>query len=93
MEIQYDLYFAVYLTELKKNVLVPDYWVDTLNLAESINEGLNKNKNHLIFVSPDLNKEPDFSTSVRHTLDLDTDGCYIGKVVRAFSEYCITFFF
>lgn len=91
-EIQYDLYFAAYLTEFKKNVLIPDYWVETLNLADSINEGLNKNKNHLVFVSPDLNKEPDFSLPVRHTLDLNTDGCYLGKVIRAFSEFDVYYF-
>lgn len=34
-EIQYDLYFAAYLTEFQKNVLIPDYWVETLNLADN----------------------------------------------------------
>lgn len=50
-ETQYDLYFAAYLTALKKNVLIPDHWCDTFNLAETINGGSSQNKNHLIFVS------------------------------------------
>lgn len=85
-EIQYDLYFAAHLTAFKKNVLIPDYWCDTFSLAASINVGLNKNKNHLIFVSPDLNTVPDFSLPVREHLDLSTNGCYFGKIVRAFSK-------
>lgn len=81
VKIQYDLYLAVYLKDFNKNVLIPDFWCDTFNLAQSINEGLNCNKNHLIFVSPDLNKVPDFSLPVRDTLDLDADGCYFGKIL------------
>lgn len=86
VEIQYDLYFAAYLVDFKKNVLVPDYWVDTFDLAQSINDGLKRSANHLIFISPDLNKVPDFSIPVRRTLDLKSDGCYFGKVTRAFSK-------
>lgn len=84
-----ELYFAAYLTDFKKNVLIPDHWCDTFDLAVSINDGLNKNQNHLIFVSPDLNKVPDFSLPVRKALDLTTDGCYFGKLLRAFSKYAL----
>lgn len=86
VEIQYDLYFAAYLQDFNKNVLIPDFWCNTFDLAGSINGGLNRNKNHLIFVSPDLNKIPDFSLPVRRTLDLQTDGCYFGKILCAFSK-------
>lgn len=86
VEIQYDLYLAAYLVDFKKNVLIPDYWSDTFDLAKAINYGLNSNENHLIFVSPDLNKVPDFSLPVRNFLDLKTDGCYFGKVIRSFSK-------
>lgn len=86
VEIQYDLYLAAYLVDFKKNVLIPDYWSDTFDLAKAINYGLNSNENHLIFVSPDLNKVPDFSLPVRKSLDLKTDGCYFGKVLRSFSK-------
>lgn len=85
VEIQYDLYLAAHLDKPKKNVLIPDYWCDTFNLAESINEGLNKHKNHLIFCSPDLNKIPDFSLIPRETFDSNGDGCYFGKILRAFN--------
>lgn len=86
VEIQYDLYLAAYLKDFNRNVLIPDFWCDTFDLAESINEGLNRNKNHLIFLSPDLSKVPDFSLPVRKTLDLNTDGCYFGKIVFSFSK-------
>lgn len=95
IEIQYDLYLAAYLTAHKKNFLIPDYWCDSFDLAKSINSGLNSNENHLIFVSPDLKKVPDFSLPVRATLDLNEDGCYFGKILRAFSKkigiiiYCL----
>lgn len=86
-EIKYDLYFAVFLTNHDKNVLIPDFWCNDFDLAGAINGILNKNKNHLIFFSPDINKYPDFTLPVRETLDLETDGCYFGKILRAFSEY------
>lgn len=86
VEIQYDLYFAAFLNEPKKNVLIPDYWCDTFDLAKSINSGLNKNENQLIFFSVDLNKIPDFTLPVRRTFDPESDGCYFGKIVRAFSK-------
>lgn len=86
-ELQYDLYLAIYLTDCKKNILIPDYWCDTFDLARAINGGLNTNENHLIFVSSDLSKIPDFSLPVRQTLlDLNVDACYIGKIIRAFSK-------
>lgn len=80
------LYFCVYLNDYKKNVLIPDYWCQTLDLAKSINKGLNSNENHLIFLSPDMNKDPDFSIPLRETYDANVDGCYFGKLRRAFSE-------
>lgn len=87
LDLQYDLYLAVYLNEPRKNVLIPDYWCDTFNLAKSINCGLNKNENHLIFFSPDLDKNPEFTLPVRETFDSDGDGCYFGKILQAFSKY------
>lgn len=87
-EIVYDLYLAAYLNDHKKNILIPDYWCDSLDLARSINSGLKKNENHLIFFSPDLNKIPDFSLPIRRgALDLTRDGCYFGKILRAFSKF------
>lgn len=86
IEIQYDLYLAVYLDDAKKNVFVPDYWCGTFDLASTINNGLNKHQNHLIFFSRDLNKISDFSLHVRTKLDSNIDGCYFGKVTRAFSK-------
>lgn len=85
-EIKYDLYFAAFLTDHNKNVLIPDFWCNDFDLAHSINSILNKNKNYLIFYSTDMNKSPDFSLPVRADLDLTTDGCHFGKILRAFSE-------
>lgn len=86
IEIQQDLYLAAYLHDAKKNVLIPDYWCGTFDLAAAINGGLNTNQNHLIFFSPDLNKIPDFALPVHNKFDSNIDGCYFGKVTRAFSE-------
>lgn len=90
-EIQYDLYFAAFLNGFAKNVLIPDFLCESFDLAHAINQGLNSNENHLIFFSPDLNKVPDFSLPVRETLNLEVDGCYFGKIVRAFSKSCVYF--
>lgn len=68
-------------------MVIPDYWCDSFDLAKEINEGLNRNINHLIFYSPDLTKEPDFSLPVlKEKFDADKDRCYFGKIIRAFSK-------
>lgn len=83
----YDLYLVVNLTGLKKNVCVPDFWCDSFDLAKQINEGLNRNENHLVFFSSDLSKEPDFSLPVsKEKFDDTTDNCYFGKIIRTFSK-------
>lgn len=84
----YDLYLGVCLTAQRKNVLVPDYWCATFDLAKSINEGLNRNENHFIFFSADLKTKPDFSMEAwKGAFEPEVDRCYFGKVVRAFSKY------
>lgn len=83
----YDLYLIASLNGLKKNVLIPDFWCDSFDLAKQINEGLNRNENHLIFFSSDLTKEPDFSLPVlKEKFDSDADHCYFGKTIKAFSK-------
>lgn len=83
----YDLYLVVHLNGLQKNVCVPDFWCDSFNLAQQINEGLNRNVNHLIFYSSDLTKEPDFSLPILNgRFDDANDHCYFGKVIRTFSK-------
>lgn len=86
-EIQYDLYFAVFLTDHNRNVLIPDFWCNEFDLAAAINYVLNKNENRLVFYSPDFNKLPDFTLPVGAIFDSNLDGCYFGKIIRAFSEY------
>lgn len=85
-EYQYQLYFAVFLVDLDKNVLIPDFWCSEFDLAAAINGLLNRNTNRLIFYSPNANKEPDFTLAVRTKMDLNSDGCYFGKLLRAFSK-------
>lgn len=86
MNDEYHLYFVAFLNDHNKNVLIPDFWCDGFDLAKSINESLNRNENHLIFHSPNIKNDPDFTLPVRPTLDLNIDGCYFGKIVRAFSK-------
>lgn len=83
----YDLYLVAHLTGLKKIVRIPDFWCDSFDLAKQINEGLNRNSNHLIFYSSDISKEPDFSLPVlKGKFDDENDHCYFGKIVKTFSK-------
>lgn len=83
---EYQLYFAVFLINHGKNILIPDFWCNDFDLAASINGILNRNTNRLIFYSPDMKKDPDFTLNVGAVVDLDSDGCYFGKLLRAFSK-------
>lgn len=61
--------------------------IDQFDLAKSINEGLNRNENHFIFFSADLNKHPDFSMEAWNgTFEAEVDRCYFGELIRAFSK-------
>lgn len=84
----YDLYLVVHLTGLNKNVLISNFWCDSFDWAKEINEGLNRNSNHLIFFSSDLKKEPDFTLPVlKEKFDANEDHCYFGKIIKVFSKY------
>lgn len=89
--VEFDtMYFGAHLTAQKKNVLIPDYWIANFNWEKSINEGLNRNENHLIFFSSDLAKDPDFSMPAsKSSFDPTVDKCYFGKLVRAFSKFFV----
>lgn len=63
------------------------YWIANFDWGKSINEGLNRNENHLIFFSQNLEKDADFSLPVyKGSFDPSVDRCYFGKLVRAFSK-------
>lgn len=86
MNSEYELYFVAFLNNQNKNVIIPYFWCDDIDWAKTINNGLNRNENHLIFYSPDIEKDPDFTLTTRSTFDSNSDGCYFGKLKRSFSK-------
>lgn len=81
-----DLFYNVILVKYKKNIIIPSHWCKTIDIAEAINEGLNRNKNHVIFYSKELTKEANFELAVDGALDLENDGCFWAKIVKCFSK-------
>lgn len=82
-----DLHYACFLVKYKKNVLIPYRYCKTFDVAAAINEGLNRNRNHVIFYSTDLTREANFELPVDTELDLNADGCYWAKIVKCFSKF------
>lgn len=83
----FNLFYSAILVKYKKNVIIPHNWCKTLNIAETMNEGLNRNTNHVIFYSVDMDKQGNFELPIDKILDLNEDGCYWAKIVRCFGEY------
>lgn len=83
------LFYAAILIRSKKNVVIPSNWCETLDIAKTMNESLNRNESHVIFVSPDKNKEANFALNIDGQFDLTCDGCFWAKITKVFSKYSI----
>lgn len=81
-----NLFYCAVLLKSKQNVVLPAKWCPKLDIAEAMNEGLNRNKNHLIFYSKDVTMELNFEMPVNeeHTSNLESDGCFWAKIVKIF---------
>lgn len=87
-----NLFVVVYLVDAKRNVIVPENWVQDLNNAKLKNIGKNSNQNFLMFWSStndqaNRHKEPDFGAPLVEQYFSTHDGvCYICKVKKFFGK-------
>lgn len=82
-----QLFCVVILNKYKKNVVVPVNWISRFNLADSVNESLNRHDNRLIFYAKDLSMEPKFDTEIAKSFDENVSACHWGKTVKCYSKF------
>lgn len=61
-------------------------WIYELSPAKTLNNRINRNQKHLIFWSPNINRQPDFSLPISNVYFNDRDGMYRGKILKCFGE-------
>lgn len=83
------MFFVVYLSNSER-VLVPSNWIRGISEFKTllINYGIPylKNKSFKIFVSPNLNDEPDFQLEICEQFNIERRACYIGSIKYCFGK-------
>lgn len=87
-----DKIFAVFQLKCAKERVVGRVdWVYRLNIAQTFNNRINRNKAITIFWSKDLKKNPIFKLSsnlqFKHSFDPDVDAIYRAKIIKCFGMF------
>lgn len=71
-----------------QKTIVPMKWVKNINLPNLLNYGvtLYKKKQHLVYVSPDINDEPDFALEIFNFIE-NKPALYEAFIVKCFGEF------
>lgn len=83
------MYFLVALNTLDQTkILVPLKWIKNVKLPELLNYGrkFHRKVEYLVFYSINASVEPDFELGQSFAFDETKSGCYIGNILRTFSE-------
>lgn len=83
------MFFVVYLSNAER-VLVPSTWIRGIGEYKTllVNYGIPylKGKLFKIFVSPNINDEPDFRLDIREQFDVGHRACYTGLIKYSFGK-------
>lgn len=82
------MFFLILLKESAQKRIVPIKWVNNINLPTLLNYGVTfyKKKEHLVFISSDINDEPDFTLEVVHSIQNNQPALYKAFVLKCFGE-------
>lgn len=95
------MYFVVYLSALKKNVVLPVSWIHGIenHFEKFMNKSINSSQRFLCYYttnddafvdgSPNEDYQPDFNSAVINEANADEtfDGCFYGKLKQFKREY------
>lgn len=81
------MFFLVLLKSGEKKI-VPMKWVSNLNLPFLLNRGVTfyKKKEHLVFISSDINVEPDFTLQIFELFQNNQPALYTARVLKCSGE-------
>lgn len=77
---------AIIGSQNPRAVVVRKKWIYQFNETLTMNNGMRKNKKHIVFYSNNINAEADFSLPLKQTLDESSDACYHAKLYRFFGK-------
>lgn len=88
-EFQQTMFFLISLKSSGQKKIVPLKWVNNLNLADLLNYGVTayKKKEHLVYISSDVNDEPDFTLEIFDAIENEQPALYRAFVIKCFGKY------
>lgn len=82
-----NLFLTIFLCDCRRKIIVPFNFIKKLNFAKTFNNRINRNQNHLVYFSTDLEDSPDFDLPVSKKFLFNRKACYIGKLLKAFGKF------
>lgn len=88
---QQKMFLLISLKVSGQKKIVPMKWVNNLNLADLLNQGviLYKKKEHLVYISCDVNDEPDFTLEIFDAIENGQPALYRAFVKKCFGKIFI----
>lgn len=82
------MFFLISLKTSGQKKIVPIKWVNNINLPILLNYGVTfyKKKEHLVYISNDINDEPDFTLEVLDSIENNQPALYKSFVLKCFGE-------
>lgn len=86
------MFFLIKLKSGQKKI-APMKWVKHLSLSDLLNRGVTfyKKKQHIVYISNNINDEPDFTLMVSESIANQKPGLYEGFIVKCFGKFFFKF--
>lgn len=83
------MFFLISLKVSGQKKIVPMKWVNNLNLPNLLNSGvaLYKKKEHLVYISHDINDEPDFTLEIFDSIENEQPALYKAFILKCFGKF------
>lgn len=85
------MFFLISLKRSGQKKIVPIKWVKNVNLPNLLNYGVTfyKKKEHLVFISDNINDEPDFTLAVCDSIGNNQPALCKAFVLKCFGKTCM----
>lgn len=85
------MFFLISLKRSGQKKIVPIKWVKNVNLPNLLNYGVTfyKKKEHLVFISDNINDEPDFTLAVCDSIGNKQPALCKAFVLKCFGKTCM----
>lgn len=74
------------ICKIPKVVAVPLRYIK-LDLVKSLNNRINRNQEHLMYWSNDINKRPNFDLPISQQFHRSVDSCFNVRLLKVFGKY------